>query len=140
MSNIKSVLKLNKLVFDKIEFERKGFKNQEQLKYNIEAHFAKNDEENIYRVTLMLSGEKREEFNFKISLTGFFSFEEKEPLTEDIKNELISRNTVSILMPYMRSEVSLLTAQPEVDCIVLPPFNINNLLEDADADGETDQE
>ena len=33
-------------------------------------------------------------------------------------------------MPYLRSEVSLLTAQPEVECVVLPPFNINKMMED----------
>jgi hypothetical protein len=28
-------------------------------------------------------------------------------------------------MPYIRSEVSLLTAQPETECFVMPVFNIN---------------
>jgi hypothetical protein len=33
-------------------------------------------------------------------------------------------------MPYMRSQVSLLTAQPEMDCVVLPAFNINSIVND----------
>lgn len=61
---IYSALKLNKVVFDKIDFKRWGFKNN------------------------------------------------------------------AILMPYLRSEVSLLTAQPETDCVVLPVFNINKMLEE----------
>lgn len=38
------------------------------------------------------------------------------------------KNSVSILMLYLRSEVSLITAQPETECVVLPPFNINEML------------
>lgn len=130
MDNIKSVLNMNKLVFDKIEFDRQGFKNQNQPNYSIETHFAKNQQENIYRVTLILKCDKKDEYTFEISLTGYFSFDSQEEMDENEKNELISKNAVAIIMPYMRSQVSLLTAQPEVDCVVLPPFNINNMLKE----------
>ncbi len=33
----------------------------------------------------------------------------------------------AILMPYLRSELTLLTAQPDTDSVVLPPFNINKM-------------
>lgn len=98
----RSVLKLEKLVFDKLLFERKGF-----------------------------SSENNFEFNMEISLTGFFSFGTDTSISDEDKKELISKNTLAILMPYLRSEVSILTAQPEVECIVLPPFNINNLMGEA---------
>lgn len=35
---------------------------------------------------------------------------------------------VAIVMPYIRSEVSLLTAQPGVDPVVLSPFNIAEMM------------
>lgn len=130
MDNIKSILNMNKLVFDKIEFDRQGFKNQNQPCYSIETHFARNQHENIYRVTLILKCDKRDEYTFEISLTGYFSFDSQDEMDEDEKNELISKNAVAIIMPYMRSQVSLLTAQPDVDCVVLPPFNINNMLKE----------
>lgn len=130
MDNIKSILNMNKLVFDKIEFDRQGFKNQNQHSYSIETHFARNQQENIYRVTLILKCDKKDEYTFEISLTGYFSFDSQDEMDEDEKNELISKNAVAIIMPYMRSQVSLLTAQPEVDCVVLPPFNINNILKE----------
>lgn len=130
MDNIKSILNMNKLVFDKIEFDRQGFKNQNQPSYSIETHFARNQQENIYRVTLILKCDKKDEYTFEISLTGYFSFDSQDEMDEDEKNELISKNAVAIIMPYMRSQVSLLTAQPEVDCVVLPPFNINNMLKE----------
>jgi len=129
MNEIKSVLELNKLVFDKIEFKRFGFKNENEGEYEIEGHYSENTEENIYKVTLLLRCNKKDEYKFDISLTGFFSFDNTQPLDKKTKEELISKNSIAILMPYMRSQVSLLTAQPEVDCVVLPPFNINNFIE-----------
>ena len=32
-------------------------------------------------------------------------------------------------MPYLRSELTLLTALPDTDSVVLPIFNINKMLE-----------
>lgn len=133
MHKIKSSLNMNKLVFDRIKFEREGFKNETAVDFTIETHFAQNQLDGIYRVTLILKGEKKEEYDFEISLTGFFSFNEDSSMDEQTKNELISKNAVAIMMPYMRAQVSLLTAQPEVDCVVLPPFNINKMISEDNA-------
>lgn len=130
MSDVRSVLKMNRLVFDKIAFDRLGFKNDNPLTHALEARFAKNIKDDVYRVTLILKGEKEDEYTFEISLTGFFSFSGDEEVDDETKNELISKNAIAIIMPYLRSQVSLLTAQPEVDCVVLPPFNINKMMED----------
>ena len=46
-----------------------------------------------------------------------------------MKNSLVVKNSVAIMMPYLRSQVSLVTAQPEVECVVLPAFNINKMLD-----------
>ena len=127
--NIQSILKLNKMVFDKIEFKRVGFKNDNELELEIQSNIAQRQEEEVYKVTLVLNGKKPEEYTFEISLSGFFSIETEDELTDDLKNSLITKNSVAILMPYLRSEVSLLTAQPEVECIVLPVFNVNNMFD-----------
>ncbi len=128
----KSALNLEKLVFDKIHFERLGFKNDNQLNYRFESHFAKKNDEEIYRVTLIYRGNKENEYTMEISLTGFFTFRSENQLSDEIKKELVNVNAVSILMPYLRSQISLVTAQPEMDCVVLPPFNINNMLQSQD--------
>ncbi len=127
--SIESVLKLNKIVFDKIEFKRLGFENDNELELEIQSNISQRQETEIYKVTLILKGKKPEEYTLEISLSGFFSIETDDKLTENLKNILVTKNSVAILMPYLRSEVSLLTAQPEVKCVVLPAFNINNMLE-----------
>lgn len=125
----RSVLKLEKLVFDKLLFERKGFSSENNFEFNMESQISKRSNEEIYKVTLILHGKKPDEYIMEISLTGFFSFGTDASISDEDKKELISKNTLAILMPYLRSEVSILTAQPEVECIVLPPFNINMVLE-----------
>ena len=128
---IESVLKLNKLVFDKIEFNRLGFKNDKDLELELQSSISdrnsksKSDEESFYKVTLLLKGKKPDEYIMEIELSGFFSIE----FDCEFKNELITKNSVAILMPYLRSQVSILTAQPEVESVVLPPFNINKMLD-----------
>lgn len=126
---IESVLKLNKMVFDKIEFERLGLvKNEKELELELQSNISQSKDLDLYRVMLILKGKKPEEYTLEIGLSGFFSLDTKEHLTEDLKNALITKNSIAILMPYLRSQVSLLTAQPEMDCVVLPAFNINGML------------
>ncbi len=125
-----SVLQLDKIVFDKIEFKRLGFSSEKELELEIQSNISQKQNAEIYRVTLILKGNKPEEYIFEISLTGFFSFEAENMIQEELKNTLVTKNAIAILMPYLRSEVSLLTAQPGIECVVLPAFNVNKILED----------
>ncbi len=69
----RSVLKLEKLVFDKLLFERKGFSSENNFEFNMESQISKRSNEEIYKVTLILHGKKPDEYIMEISLTGFFS-------------------------------------------------------------------
>lgn len=126
MADYNSVLNLKKLVFDKIEFDRKGFKNEEKLKFELQAQIEL-DEDGTYKVTLVLNGTKKDEYNIVISVSGFFRVEGQ--VEDQTANNLITKNAVAILMPYLRSELTLLTAQPNTESVVLPPFNINRMFE-----------
>ena len=114
-----SNLILQHLVFDEIEFKRLGFKTESEVNYELEI------QEN-YKVTLVLNGKKDKEYIFKIVLSGFFEIKNAENISD--KETLIHRNAVAIMMPYLRSEVSLLTSQPETNSIVMPIFNINKMI------------
>ena len=127
MNSITSVLKLKTIVFDKIEFHRKGFKNSIDPKFTISVQIGKNKTDG-YKVTLTIEADKEKEYELSISLSGLFSIENDNSLTDDIKQDLINKNAVAILMPYLRSELTLLTSQPNMDSIVLPPLNINKLM------------
>jgi Preprotein translocase subunit SecB len=131
--NIHSVLKLKNLVFDKIEFKRTGFQNDKELELKIQSNISQRQDAEIYKITLIMNGNKPDEYSFEISLTGFFTIEDDPNITQELKKDLVSKNAIAILMPYLRSEVSLLTAQPGVECVVLPAFNINKMLEKPDS-------
>ena len=127
MEKYNSVMILQKMVFDRIEFDRKGFKNTNELKFELQVQIGSN-ENCTYKVTLVLSGTKQDEYDIVISLSGFFKFDGKEQVKDQTFQDLLNKNAVAILMPYLRSELTLLTAQPETDNVVLPPFNINQML------------
>ena len=128
MSKFNSVLTLQRMVFDRIEFNRKGFKNNQELKFELQVLIG-SGENDIYKVTLVLKGTKQDEYDIFISLSGFFKVEGKEQIKDQTFHDLLNKNAVAILMPYLRSELTLLTAQPGTDSVVLPPFNINKILE-----------
>ena len=122
-------LTLENMVFDKISFVRKNFSSEEEPRFSFQISSGKKNDEDIYKVTVVLYVEKDKEYNIEISLSGFFSVNANLDVTDnDIKN-LINKNAVAILMPYVRSELSLITAQPGMDCIVMPPININTMME-----------
>lgn len=60
---------------------------------------------------------------------GLFKVEQVD-IEENIYDQLVKTNTVAIMFPYIRSQVSLLTTQPGIQPIMIPPMNINVLLED----------
>ncbi len=128
MANFNSVLILQNMVFDQIEFNRKGFKNTQELKFELQVLIG-TGENDVYKVTLVLKGTKQDEYDIFISLSGFFKVEGKEQIKDQTFHDLLNKNAVAILMPYLRSELTLLTAQPGTDSVVLPPFNINKILE-----------
>ena len=110
MGDYSSILTLKRIFFEKIEFERKGFKNNNELKFSLQVQIGKN-KDNIYKVTLVLDGDKKEEYELKISLTGLFEIQNSDALSDNVTQSLIDKNAVAILMPYLRSEVTLLTEQ-----------------------------
>lgn len=127
----KNLLTLDLLLFEKINFERLGLKNSNNnIKYEMEIDIAYNEDDDVYKVTLLMSAEKEEEYKIEIALAGFFTVEKD--LDENLKESLLNKNTVAILMPFMRSQFSLITAQPETDSLVLPVVNVSAIMNSAE--------
>lgn len=124
------ILNLQKMYFQNISFERIGDHNNNDVKFQFETDISKRIDEELYRVALTMKGTKEQEYCLAIKIIGIFSMDSAEEYSEEFRNEIITKNTVAILMPYLRSEVSLLTAQPETECVVMPPFNINAMIDD----------
>lgn len=119
------VLKLNALVFDDITFKRLGMHSDNELEISFSVSIGTNiADQDIKKVSVKVLGEKREEYSFEVQASGFFSYE------GNAEDSIIQQNAVAIVMPYIRSEVSLLTAQPGVEPVVIPPLNIAEMMSD----------
>lgn len=117
------ILKLNALVFDEITFKRINLHSENELAVSFSIRIGTNiSDPNEKKVSVRISGEKKEEYTFEIQASGFFFHE------GDASDEIIQQNAVAIVMPYIRSEVSILTAQPGMEPVVLPPFNITEMI------------
>ena len=117
------VLKLNALVFDDITFKRLGMHSENELEISFSVSIGTNiSDQEIKKVSVRVTGEKRDEYNFEVQASGFFAYE------GSLEDTIIQQNAVAIVMPYIRSEVSLLTAQPGLETVVLPPFNIVEMM------------
>lgn len=120
------ILKLNHLLFDEITFNRVNFKSENDLQ--VEFGFAFNKRENGEFVSsIRVIGTKKDEYNFVVRVSGYFQISE----TVEDSTILIQQNAIAIVFPYIRSQISLLTAQPEVDPVILPPMNIAQMVKES---------
>lgn len=125
---IESQLKLLELCFDRFEFNRVGKKNNNNPTQTLSAQIGKGDNE-TYKIVLELKVKKDSEYDIFISAHGLFQFFTSATFSDDEKKILIQKNAVAIMMPYIRSQLTLMTSQPNVDPIVMPPLNIAAILD-----------
>ena len=131
MEKMYSKLKANKIVIDHLEFNRFNFRNKDEdntTNFEFSAEINKSEESNTYHVSLKVTATKTEEYEAIVKISGFFEIEDSDPNAETFINE----NAIAILFPYVRSELTLLTSQPDTIPIILPVMNIIELLKDAD--------
>lgn len=127
-NNITSNLILQDLFFDKILFERIEWnRNDNDISFALSLDIANKVGEETYKIELSLKGKKDEEFIIELVLVGIFSLENSEDLNPEFKETIIRENTVAIMLPYMRSQVAILTAQPGLDSVTLPIFNVSSM-------------
>lgn len=69
-------------------------------------------------------------FYLSLTLTGkfrIFGFEKG----NEMHDEIIKKNTLAILFPYVRSIISHMTLEMQIEPVTLPPLNINSFFEEA---------
>ena len=123
-----SALKIRHMVVDKLSFIRKGFQNKgnEDIDFQIGVSVNQIEEAN-YQVAVSVTADKHDEYIAEVQMTAYCEIDED----YSGKNDLLEKNAVAILFPYIRAQLTLLTSQPEVDPIVFPALNINDLIENA---------
>lgn len=122
-ARFKSVLQIPRVVFDEITFKRLGFKTKNKAALKLRSTIEKIDD-GEYRVTLRAIADCENEYELTVQVSGYCEINESDPN----KEILLSQNAVAILFPFIRSELTLITAQPGTDPIVLPVMNISAML------------
>ena len=97
---------LDKLVFNKISFERKDWKTEGEPKFSLKINTSTVNDESIYRVTVILFVNKENEYDIEINLSGYFLVNKNIDCNNINIMDLINQNAVAILIPYIRSELS----------------------------------
>lgn len=119
--NIKSDLQLQTLYVDSYNFNFLGSSKGEievNVNFNVEDTFA----DDILTISLSSYIMARDSFELNVTLVGQF-------VLDAGMIDKLKANAVAVMFPYLRSQVTLLTTQPNILPIVLPTININKLLQ-----------
>lgn len=118
-----SVLRMSNIFFQEVHMETSGKKvtdaNDVKVGFRIEEPVIS---KKSLRIGLHCRVEIKNVMELHLLLVGVFEADDKEFLQRMVPN------AIAIIFPYMRSQVTLMTAQPNLPSIVLPPININALL------------
>ena len=102
-----------------------------QIDWKNKLFFLDSDSEDETKVKVTIDTMVANEPNsvvLNLQTVGIFKID-KANTDETTYDHLIKANTVAIIFPFIRSQISLLTSQPGMMPIMLPPININALVE-----------
>ena len=118
IKKIESNLKMKNFYFSKCCFERRKEISNGEYHADLKKRITKTAEhEYDVEVNLKIS---KNDFELLVVANAEFLYEAENYNQEEI---LIHKNTVAIMFPFIRSQVSLMTAQPGMMPVVLPPIN-----------------
>lgn len=129
-SSNESILVLKDIFFEKIIFENPNKLNMENFKVELDVDI-QNLEDFRYNVkmNLRMSHDEDKEFKIILLLNSIFDIRMQNDTTSELVDVLIKKRTLSILFPYIRSQLTILTSQPNLNPIIFPVININNLVD-----------
>lgn len=128
MDNIKSNLKINNLFFSDLMFKR-----SEKVGKNITINNSlgvEYEEINDNGIVVKIRYEAKSDdmsINVVSVINGVFELINPEELQPEVKDYILKVNTLAILIPYLRSQVVLLTSQPGFNPIQIPVINAESL-------------
>lgn len=117
------------LVLEKIEIIESSFRKKDleldglELGVNVGRSVTKL-KENKYEVILNTTvADENEVIYVNVKGRAIFS-------TRQENMNILEKNTIAIMFPYIRSYISIITTQPGMPPIVLPAMNINAMIDD----------
>lgn len=123
------ILQLKDLYFEKCEFSQTRTDDNSDYNSSFQITYALNSkDESDVKVTIDTTvSNETNSISVLLRTVGIFKLE-KGDLEQETYDHLLKANTAAILFPYVRSQISLLTTQPGIKPVIIPPININALL------------
>lgn len=121
--NIQGLLKMQNLCFSEMSVSRNvEYFGKVEANVLFDIEYKKLAEKSV-RVVISLQIKGQGELCVKMREQADFELVNAEILDADIQLSMLKTNTVAIMLPYLRSQVSLLTTQPGMAPIQLPIYN-----------------
>ena len=108
---------------DKYQAPKEGI--SVEFNFNTEVIKRKKNQAEISFTFILFNEEKLEEVPFYLSITEKGEFAWDENASEDIIERLLEKNAPAILLSYMRSMISQITAFSGYPALIIPLINFN---------------
>ena len=118
---VSDVLKMKNLYFQSIDFKATGKQADNEGCADVSFKEVHDIKENTIDIKLYCEVKIDGVFVLKICLRGAFE-------VDNMDSSRVLPNAIAIMFPYLRSQVSLMSAQPNIPTLSLKPVNINALL------------
>ena len=133
MDNNTCKIQMLDLYFSKFDFKQERGTDSQEYNTSFQIEYAINSEDDT-KVRVIVDTTVTNEAQsivLNVQTVGIFKVD-KLDMDEATYEHLIKANTVAIIFPFIRSQVSLLTTQPGMMPVMIPPININALIENQD--------
>ena len=122
IKDMRSNLQMKDFYFSRFSFARDKVIKDGELNVDLQKNIiSKGDHE--YNIILTTTIEK-DDMNIELVAEAQFLYESDDYSREE---SIINTNTVAIMFPFIRSQVTLLTSQPGMIPIILPAINTKKL-------------
>ena len=122
IKDMRSSLQMKDFYFSRFSFARDKVIKDGELNVDLQKNIiSKGDHE--YNIILTTTIEK-DDMNIELVAEAQFLYESDDYSREE---SIINTNTVAIMFPFIRSQVTLLTSQPGMIPIILPTINTKKL-------------
>ena len=133
MDNNTCKIQMLDLYFSKFVFKQERGTDSKEYNTSFQIEYAINSEDDT-KVRVVVDTTVTNEAQsvvLNVQTVGIFKVD-KLDIDDATYEHLIKVNTVAIIFPFIRSQVSLLTTQPGMMPVMIPPININALIENQD--------
>ncbi|MCR4875028.1 MAG: protein-export chaperone SecB [Clostridia bacterium] len=126
MGEFEGKLQMKDFCFPNITFKRKvQLRANMNLKIDIKASYDKlNNKEQIVTIKTTIADEQKN-IELEVDAQATFELINADVLNEESQETLLNVNTIAIMMPYVRSQVALITTQPGLTGIQIPIVDAN---------------